>query len=180
MKIFPLVAVLCSLIPMLHAAAPYDIEVKNIDGEAVKLDAYRGQVLLVVNVASECGYTPQYEGLQALFTKYHGKGLTVLGFPCNQFGGQEPGSSADIKNFCSSKFHVTFPMFEKIEVNGPKRHPLYTFLAGKDSPFSGNIKWNFGKFLLSRDGKILARFDSDVEPDAPELIKAVEAALAKK
>lgn len=175
-----LAAALGTLVPALRAAAPYDIEVKSIDGEAVKLDQYRGKVLLIVNVASACGYTPQYEGLQALHAKQSAKGLAVLGFPCNQFGAQESGSNAEIKEFCSTKFHVTFPMFEKIEVNGAKRHPLYAFLAGKDSPFPGNIKWNFSKFLVGRDGTILARFGSDVEPDSPELLKAVETALAKK
>ncbi len=175
-----LAAVLATALTTLRAAAPYDISVQTIDGEATKLDAYRGKVLLIVNVASACGYTPQYEGLQALYAKYRDQGLVVLGFPCNQFGAQESGSNAEIKTFCSTKFHVTFPMFEKIEVNGPKRHPLYTYLAGKESPFPGNIKWNFNKFLVGKDGKILARFDSDVEPDAPELAAALKAALAAK
>jgi glutathione peroxidase len=163
-----------------HAASIYDATVKDIDGRATKLDAYRGKVLLIVNVASECGYTPQYEGLQALFKKYEPQGLVVLGFPCNQFGGQEPGSNAEIKTFCSTNYHVTFPMFAKIDVNGANRDPLYTTLAGKGSPFPGNIKWNFSKFLVGRDGAIVQRFDSGVEPDAAELMKAVEAALAKK
>jgi glutathione peroxidase len=156
------------------------IPLKDIDGQATTLAPFKDRVLLVVNVASECGYTPQYEGLQALYKKYEAKGLTVLGFPCNQFGEQEPGSNAQIKQFCSSKFHVTFPMFGKIDVNGAKRHPLYAALAGEGSPFPGNIGWNFTKFLVGRDGKIVARFDSGVEPDARELIKAVETALAAK
>ena len=162
------------------AASIHDVTVTDIDGKGVKLDAYRGQVLLIVNVASECGYTPQYEGLQALFAKYQAKGLVVLGFPCNQFGAQEPGSNAEIKQFCSAKFHVTFPMFAKIDVNGANRAPLYGMLAGKGSPFPGNVKWNFAKFLVGRDGTILKRFESDVEPDAAELTQAVEAALAAK
>src|SRR6185503_9657690 len=130
------------LSPM-RAAPLHDVTVKDIDGRSVKLDAYRGKVLLIVNVASECGYTPQYQGLQALFEKYQAKGLVVLGFPCNQFGAQEPGTSAEIKKFCTTNYHVTFPLFEKIEVNGSQRHPLYALLAGKASPFPGNIKWNF-------------------------------------
>lgn len=163
-----------------RAESLYDIPLKDIDGQAATLAPLKGRVLLVVNVASECGYTPQYEGLQALFKKYEAKGLTVLGFPCNQFGEQEPGSNAEIKNFCSSKFHVTFPMFDKIDVNGGKRHALYAALAGKGSPFPGDIGWNFTKFLVGRDGKIVARFDSGTEPDSREMIKAIESALAAK
>ena len=163
-----------------HAASLYDLTTKDIDGQPVKLDSYRGKVLLIVNVASECGYTPQYEGLQALFQKYEAKGLVVLGFPCNQFGAQEPGTNAEIKTFCSSKFHVTFPMFDKIDVNGSKRDPIYVQLAGPSSPFPGDIKWNFNKFLIGRDGKILKRFGSGTEPSAAQLVQAVEAALAAK
>jgi glutathione peroxidase len=163
-----------------RAESIHDIAVKDIDGKATTLAPYKGRVLLIVNVASECGYTPQYEGLQAMFEKYSAKGLTVLGFPCNQFGGQEPGTNAEIKEFCSSKFHVTFPMFDKIDVNGAKRHPLYVALAGKASPFPGDVKWNFGKFLIGRDGTIIARFGSGDEPDSPKVVKAIEAALAAK
>lgn len=168
------------ILPAARAASCYDIAVKDIDGAAVKLDAYRGQVLLIVNVASECGYTSQYKGLQTAFEKYRAKGLTVLGFPCNQFGGQEPGSNAEIKQFCSTTFRVTFPLFDKIDVNGAKRHPLYVWLAGKESPFPGEVKWNFGKFLVGRDGQLIARYDSGVAPDSAELTKAIEAALAAK
>ena len=165
----------------LHAAGSiYEIPLKDIDGKAAKLKPYQGQVMLIVNVASHCGYTRQYAGLEALYKKYHLQGLNVLGFPCNQFGGQEPGTSEEIKSFCTSKFDVTFPLFEKLEVNGANRHPLYVLLAGKDSPVAGDIKWNFSKFLVDRDGKILKRFDSGVKPDSAELIAAVEAALAAK
>ena len=160
-----------------HAQPLYEIALKDIDGQATTLKAYQGRVLLIVNVASECGYTPQYQGLEAVFAKYRAQGLTVLGFPCNQFGGQEPGTNAEIKKFCSATFHVTFPMFGKIDVNGEHRHPLYATLAGKGSPFPGNIKWNFAKFLVGRDGRVLRRFDSDAEPDSPEVIAAIEAAL---
>lgn len=162
------------------ATSIYDLTAKNIDGKDVKLDAFRGKVLLIVNVASECGYTPQYEGLRALFEKYRQQGFVVLGFPCNQFGGQEPGSAAEIKTFCSTKFSVTFPLFDKIEVNGTNRHPLYALLAGKGSPFPGDIKWNFAKFLVGRDGTIVQRFGSDTEPESAEMTSAVEKALAKK
>lgn len=158
----------------------YDIPLKDIDGKDTSLKAYQGKVLLIVNVASKCGFTKQYEGLQAIYKKYEGQGLVVCGFPCNQFGGQEPGTEADIKAFCSEKYDVTFPMFSKIEVNGAGRSPLYTLLAGKESPYPGDIRWNFTKFLVGRDGKILGRFDSKVKPDSEELTKAIEAALAAK
>ena len=181
MKLLLIVAAsLGALVSSSRAASLYDVTVKDIDGQSATLEPYRGKVLLIVNVASECGYTPQYEGLQAIFEKFQSKGLVVLGFPCNQFGEQEPGSNAEIKNFCSSKFHVKFPLFDKIEVNGAKRHPLYVLLAGKESPFPGNISWNFNKFLVGRDGKILQRFDSAVEPGSAELVRAIEAALAAK
>jgi glutathione peroxidase len=137
-------------------------------------------VLLIVNVASKCGLTPQYKALEALQQKYQAKGFTVLGFPCNQFGGQEPGSNEEIKQFCSSKYSVTFPLFDKLAVNGPKRHPLYAELAGESSPFPGDIKWNFGKFLIGKDGKIIKRFEPKTTPDSPEVTAAIEAALAEK
>jgi len=162
------------------AESLYDIPLKDIDGKDTSLKAYSGQVLLLVNVASQCGYTPQYAGLEALYKQYAFQGLVVCGFPCNQFGAQEPGTAAEIKQFCTSKYNVTFPLFGKLEVNGPHRHPLYVQLAGTNSPFPGSIKWNFTKFLIGRDGKILARFDSKVKPDAAELTKAIEAALAAK
>ncbi len=158
----------------------YEIPLKDIDGKDASLKIYKGDVLLVVNVASHCGFTPQYAGLEALYKKYSAQGLVVCGFPCNQFGGQEPGTSADIKEFCTSKYNVTFPMFDKLEVNGKDRHPLYTVLAGTNSPFAGNIKWNFTKFLIGRDGKILNRFGSMTKPDSEEVTKAIEAALAAK
>lgn len=165
----------------LHAAGSlYDIPLKDIDGKDATLKPYAGKVLLVVNVASKCGFTPQYTALEALYQKYQSQGLVVCGFPCNQFGGQEPGTDAEIKQFCTSKYSVTFPMFDKLEVNGANRHPLYVMLAGAGSPFPGNIKWNFTKFLIGRDGKILNRFDSAVKPDSEEVTKAIEAALAAK
>jgi glutathione peroxidase len=131
-------------------------------------------------VASKCGFTPQYEALEAVYKKYQDQGLVVLGFPCNQFGQQEPGTDAEIKSFCTSKFDVTFPMFDKIDVNGANRNPLYVLLAGPGSPFPGNIGWNFTKFVIGRDGKILNRFASPVKPDSAEVSQAIEAALAAK
>jgi glutathione peroxidase len=164
----------------LSAASLYDVTVKDINEKATPLKSYEGKVLLIVNVASRCGYTPQYKGLQALYEKHQAKGLVILGFPCNQFGGQEPGTNEEIKQFCSSKFNVTFPLFDKIAVNGPDRSPLYTALAGEGSPFPGDIKWNFTKFLVGRDGHILKRFESGVDPGSAELEEAVTAALGKK
>ena len=177
--------VLCALLLLqavcAHAAdSLYDLSVKDIDGKTTSLKDYKGKVLLIVNVASHCGYTPQYAGLESLYEKYKEKGFYVLGFPCNQFGAQEPGPNEEIKQFCSSKYLVTFPLFDKIEVNGPNRHPLYLALAGKDASFPGDIKWNFSKFLIGRDGKVLKRFDSGTKPDAKELTQALEAALAAK
>ena len=165
-----------------HAAeAPiYSIALKDIDGKETSLKAYGGKVLLIVNVASKCGYTPQYEGLEALSKKYQEQGLLVLGFPCNDFGSQEPGSEQEIKEFCTAKFNVTFPLFSKLHVKGSEQHPLYAALTGNNSPFPGPVKWNFGKFLIGRDGEIVARFDSAVEPAAPQLTKAIEAALTAK
>ena len=182
MKIIILLAAILALQVASARAADsiYDIPLKDIDGKATSLKPYQGKALLIVNVASRCGFTPQYTALEALYQKYKDRGLVVLGFPCNQFGGQEPGTDAEIKQFCTSKYNVTFPMFDKIEVNGPNRHPLYVQLAGKDSPFPGNIGWNFTKFLVGPDGKILKRFNSPVKPDSPEVIQAIKSALATK
>ncbi|MFA6287729.1 MAG: glutathione peroxidase [Opitutaceae bacterium] len=182
MKFLPLFAILLAGVfsTTAKAADLLDIPLKDIDGKETTLASYRGKVLLIVNVASACGFTKQYAGLETIFEKYQAQGLVVLGFPCNQFGHQESGTNEQIKAFCSSKFHVTFPMFDKIEVNGENQHPLYALLTGKDSPFPGKIGWNFNKFLIGRDGKILKRFDSKVAPESPELIAAVEAALAAK
>lgn len=163
-----------------RAAGLADIPLKDIDGKDTSLKAYAGKAVLIVNVASKCGYTKQYSGLEAIYKKYKDQGFVVLGFPCNQFGGQEPGSLAEIKEFCTSKFDVTFPLFDKIEVNGAGRHPLYTALAGEGAKFPGDIKWNFNKFLIGRDGQVVQRFDSKVAPESEELTQAVEAALAKK
>jgi glutathione peroxidase len=180
MKTFISFAALIFMSTLLHAGSIYDIAVKDIDGKDTTLGAYKGKVVLIVNVASHCGFTPQYQTLEAVYKKYKDQGFVVLGFPCNQFGGQEPGTNEEIKQFCTSKYDVTFPLFDKIDVNGANRHPLYVSLAGDASPFPGNIKWNFTKFLIGKDGKILHRFDSKVKPDSPEATAAIEAALAAK
>ncbi len=152
----------------------HDIAVKDIEGKATTLKAYAGKVMLIVNVASECGYTGQYAGLQALHEKMADKGVAVLGFPCNDFGGQEPGSEAAIKTFCTENYKVTFPMFAKVAIKGDAKHPLY---AALQSAAGAEVGWNFEKFLIGKDGKVLKRFGSDVEPDSPELLAAIEAAL---
>ncbi len=156
------------------------IPLKDIDGKDTSLKAYNGKVLLVVNVASKCGLTPQYEGLEAIQLKYKDKGFTVLGFPSNDFAGQEPGTNEQIKKFCTTEYKVTFPMFDKLHVKGTDQHPLYAQLTGAGSPFPGDVTWNFGKFLISPDGKIIARFEPKTTPDSAEVTKAIELALAGK
>lgn len=168
-----------TLAPIMAADSVHEIALKDIDGKEGVLAACKGKVALIVNVASECGYTPQYAGLQTLFDQYKDKGFTVLGVPCNDFGGQEPGSAAEIKTFCTSQYSVTFPMTEKIAILGETKHPLFTFLTGDKSPAPGDVQWNFTKFLIGKDGTILKRFESDTEPSATELTTAIEAALAK-
>ena len=173
-------AMLIQTAALYAADSIYDLPLKDIDGKAASLKPQQGKVVLIVNVASHCGFTPQYTALEATYQKYKAQGLVICGFPCNQFGGQEPGTDAEIKEFCSAKYDVTFPMYDKLEVNGDNRAPLYVLLAGKDSPFPGNIRWNFTKFLIGRDGKIINRFDSKVKPDSAEVTKAIETALAAK
>jgi glutathione peroxidase len=158
----------------------YDVPVAALDGTEGQLANQQGNVTLVVNVASQCGLTPQYAGLQKLYERYGDQGFAVLGFPCNQFGAQEPGTSDEIKTFCETSYGVTFPMFEKIEVNGEGQHPLYRALnkTADAEGHTGDIRWNFEKFLLSRDGEVIARFSPMVDPEAPELVGAIEKALA--
>jgi glutathione peroxidase len=153
----------------------YDFTAKTIRGEDKKLADYKGKVLLVVNVASQCGLTPQYAGLQALHEKYKEKGLCVLGFPANEFGGQEPGSNEEIATFCTTNYGVSFDMFAKVVVKGDGIHPFFAWLTKETG---GDIKWNFGKFLIGKNGEILARFDPTVEPSSPEITQAIEKALA--
>jgi glutathione peroxidase len=161
-----------------HAAELSAIPFKTITGGASSLAAYKGKVVLVVNTASKCGLTKQYESLEALQKKYADKGFTVIGFPCNDFGNQEPGTADEIVQFCKTRFSVSFPLMEKIHVKGPEQHPLYAALTGKDGAFPGDVKWNFGKFLIGKDGKPLARFEPKETPDSPAIEKAIEKALA--
>ena len=154
------------------------VPVKDIDGKATTLGAIKGgKAWLVVNVASECGYTRQYSGLQSLYERHKAQGLVVAGFPCNDFGGQEPGTEKAIKKFCQANFKVTFPMYAKVAIKGNDAHPLFERLTGKSSGHPGPVGWNFNKFLIGSDGKLIARFGSDVEPDSEELEKAIEKAL---
>ena len=155
-------------------SSAHDFSAPSISGQDTSLSEFKGKTLLVVNVASACGLTPQYEGLQALHAQYAERGLAVLGFPCNQFGAQEPGSEEEIQHFCSSRFGVEFPMFSKIEVNGPERHPLYQFLIGDGE----DISWNFEKFLIDDQGQTIARFSPRTAPNDPELVSAIEQSLS--
>ncbi len=151
----------------------YEFTMQSIDGQPTPLSKYKGKVVLAVNVASQCGYTPQYAGLEALYQKYKGKGLVIVGFPANNFGAQEPGTNDEIKAFCDRKYHVTFPMFSKISVKGSDQAPLYQYLTQK----GGEVKWNFAKFLVGKNGQVIKKFDSAVEPNSEELTKAIESAL---
>lgn len=183
MKLLSLATSLFFAAALSAADAPksvYDVPLKDIDGKETSLKPYQGKVMLIVNVASKCGKTPQYAQLEQLNQEFQKDGLAVLGFPCNDFGGQEPGTNDQIKEFCSSKYKVTFPMFDKLKVKGAEKHPLYQVLSGPESPYPGDVKWNFGKFLVGRDGKILKRFEPGVKPDAPEVVEAVKEALAAK
>jgi glutathione peroxidase len=174
----PLVAALCGMVPAnMDPATVHDFTMKDIEGKPVKLAKFKGKVLLVVNVASRCGLTPQYDGLQALYAKNKDKGFAVLGFPANEFGNQEPGTNAEIKEFCTLQHKVTFPMFEKIVVKGEKIAPLYQYLVSHSDRPKDEIEWNFAKFLVGKDGKVIKRFSPKTKPDDPELVKAVEAAL---
>lgn len=157
------------------AAIPF----KDIAGKETSLKAYDGKVVLVVNVASKCGLTPQYTALEALQQKYKDKGFTIIGFPCNDFAGQEPGTPEEIQTFCKTKYSVSFPLMEKLHVKGAEQHPLYTALSGEKGAFPGDVKWNFGKFLIGRDGKPLARFEPKTTPDSPEVTAAIEKALGQ-
>jgi glutathione peroxidase len=153
---------------------------KDIDGKDLDLASLKGKVVLVVNVASKCGFTKQYTGLEALYQKYKDQGLVIVGLPSNDFGGQEPGSEEEIKTFCSTTYGVTFPMTAKVTVKGPDKHPVYKALTDGTGPFAGEVKWNFTKFLIGRDGETLVgRFASGVKPEDPKLVGAVEAALAR-
>lgn len=165
-----------------NAKSIYDFKVLDIDGNEVSLSKFKGNVLLIVNVASKCGYTPQYEGLQAIYEKYKDRGFYVLGFPANNFGNQEPGTNEEIKEFCSTRYKVTFPMFAKISVKGEDQHPLYKFLTSKETnpDFAGEITWNFNKFLVDRHGKVVARFSSKDKPESELVTQTIEKYLNEK
>ena len=179
--IFLLLVIFLTSLVVADSGSPLaDIPLKDIDGKPTSLKKYEGKVVLLVNVASQCGLTPQYTALQAIHAKFKDKGFTVVGVPCNDFGSQEPGTNDEIKQFCSAQYQVTFPLLDKIHVKGSAQHPLYAKLTGKDAAFPGDIKWNFGKFLLGRDGKVLKRFEPAITPDAPEVLSAIEAALGGK
>ena len=179
-----------ALVLMLSAAAAalpaqqksiYDFTISSIDGQQVSLDSYKGKVVLLVNVASKCGFTPQYAGLEAVYEKYKDRGLVIVGVPANNFAQQEPGTNEEIKTFCSRKYNVSFPMMSKVSVKGDDQTPLYHFLtdSSTDPQFAGDIKWNFTKFLFDRSGKPVARFEPATTPDSPQVTSAIEAALGQ-
>jgi glutathione peroxidase len=176
-----LILMLCAACVSLSAEPKsiYDFTMRSIDGQQVSLKSYSGKVVLLVNVASKCGFTPQYAGLEALYEKYKDRGLVIVGVPANNFMSQEPGTDEEIKKFCTNKYNVTFPMMSKVSVKGDDKTPLYVFLTAKDTDpnFAGDIKWNFTKFLFDRNGNPVARFEPNVTPDSPQVTAAIESAL---
>ena len=163
------------------ASSIYDFTMNSIDGKPTPLADYKGKVVLIVNVASRCGFTPQYTALEAIYEKYKDQGFVITGFPANNFGSQEPGTNSEIKTFCQSKYSVTFPMFSKVSVKGADTTPLYQYLTTTANPaLAGGIKWNFTKFLVDRNGKVVKRFEPDVTPDSPQVTAAIEEALKQK
>jgi glutathione peroxidase len=185
--ILPAIALLCVTRaipagePSKKPASVLDFQVQDIEHKPVDLSRYKGEVLLIVNTASQCGFTPQYEGMEAVYEKYKSRGFEVLAFPANEFGHQEPGTDAEIKTFCRSKYNVTFPLFAKIVVKGEAIHPLYQFLTSPETNprFAGAISWNFAKFLVNRKGEVIARFEPDDEPESAKITGAIDAALAQ-
>ncbi len=179
LKAFLLLTVAVATAQVQSAASIYDYKLTSIDMESVPLSQFKGKAVMLVNVASRCGYTPQYAGLEALYRKYKDQGFVIIGIPANNFGQQEPGTNSEIKVFCKRKYDVTFPMMSKVSVGGNDKTPLYEYLTDKNAnpATGGEIQWNFTKFLVSRDGKIIARFEPDVTPENPALITAVENAL---
>jgi glutathione peroxidase len=178
-KLFVLLALLGTTL-MAAEKTVYNFTLNSIEGQATPLASFKGKLVLLVNVASRCGFTPQYAGLEALYEKYKDRGFVIVGIPANNFGAQEPGSNQEIKTFCTSKYHVTFPMMAKVSVKGSDITPLYAFLTDKASnpKTGGEIGWNFTKFLVGPEGKVIARFDSEVEPDSKDLTSAIEKALS--
>jgi glutathione peroxidase len=174
--VIPSIVMACSS----FAADLPSIPFKDIQGKETSLEDYKGKVVMIVNVASKCGNTPQYKPLEAMYQKYKGQGLVILGFPCNDFNGQEPGTAKEIQEFCKATYAVTFPLMEKVHVKGEGQHPLFAALTGSQGAFPGDVKWNFGKFLIGRDGKPIARFEPKTLPDSPEVVAEVEKALEVK
>ena len=175
----PLLGIVLLATSALAASSVLDFTPASIDGKPAPLSAYKGNVLMIVNVASKCGYTPQYSALESTYRKYKDQGLVIVGFPANNFMSQEPGTNAEIKQFCHNKYDVTFPMYSKISVKGGDQTPLYKFLTDKttDPTYGGDIKWNFTKFLVDRNGKVVARFEPSTTPDSSEVTSAIESAL---
>jgi len=180
--VFALLSLVAGRLWAAERSGPLDFKMKAFDGQDADLAQYRGKVVLLVNVASRCGLTPQYKQLQALYDKYRAEGLVIVGFPCNQFKEQEPGSPEEIRQFCTVNYGVTFPLMAKIEVNGPGACALYKYLTSLDAPpkGAGPITWNFEKFLVGRNGQVVGRFPPKTRPDAPEVVRLVEAELAKR
>lgn len=180
MKKLLIAALALATLPLAAEDSVHDFKVKNIKGEDVDLSGYKGKVLLIVNVASKCGATPQYDPLQSIYAKYADKGLVVMGFPANNFGGQEPGTDEEIADFCVSNYSVDFPMFSKVSVKGDDKAPLFTYLTSAGNPDKqGDIAWNFEKFLIGKDGKLIRRFATKTKPDDAEVVAAIEKALAE-
>ncbi len=176
-----LLVVLVGAKPAAEATSALDFEVETINGETTNLESYKGKVVMIVNTASKCGLTPQYEGLQALYETYKDQGFVILGFPANNFKNQEPGTDKEIKEFCTVNYGVTFPMFSKISVKGEDKHPLYQYLTSKDQhEFGGEIEWNFAKFIIDPDGQLVARFNPKTKPRDDQVIKTIETALKKR
>ncbi len=172
------VAILVMSATLFAAGSIYDFTLNSIDGKPMPLANFKGKVILVVNVASRCGFTPQYSALEAIYEKYKDQGFVILGFPANNFGHQEPGTNAEIKKFCSAKYNVTFPMYAKISVKGDDEAPLYKYLTETANPaYAGEIKWNFTKFLADRNGHVVQRFEPDTTPESPQMTSAIEQAL---
>jgi glutathione peroxidase len=180
MKKAMLCLLICAVAVMAGGKTVYDFTLNSIDGQPAPLAAYKGKVVLLVNVASRCGYTPQYAALESIYEKYKDRGFVIVGIPANNFGGQEPGTNQEIKTFCSSKYNVTFPMMAKVSVKGEDTTPLYQYLTDKaaNPQTGGEIKWNFTKFLVGPDGRVIARFEPEVTPDAPQVASAIEKALS--
>jgi glutathione peroxidase len=183
MRKLALLLTLCAAAAALPAQQKsiYDFTISSIDGQQVSLDSYKGKVVLLVNVASKCGFTPQYAGLESVYEKYKDRGLVIVGIPANNFAQQEPGTNEEIKTFCSRKYNVSFPMMSKVSVKGDDQTPLYHFLTdtSTDPQFAGDIKWNFTKFLFDRNGKPVARFEPATTPDSPQVTSAIESALGQ-